>query len=442
MNTPTILLVGTADTKSDELAFLRDALHAQGAAVRLMDVGVLAAGGVPVDITNSEVAAAAGSSLQAVIDCGDENRAMTLMAQGAATIAARLQAEGAIDGVLALGGTMGTDLAFDVAAALPLGVPKVVVSTVAYSHLIPPERITPDLIMVLWAGGLYGLNSLCRSALAQAAGAVVGAARAAAPPRSDRPLVGITSLGKSCLAYMVTLKPALEARGYEVAVFHTTGMGGRAFEALAAAGRFAAVMDFSLQELANHVAGSVVSAGADRLTGAGRSATPQLVAPGAVDMVDFPAWQPVPAALEGRAVHVHNRLIASATSAPPLRRAIAREIGARLAHAEGPTCLLLPLQGIEQWDRPGEPLHDAEGLQAFVGAMREAVAPGTRCIEIDAHINDAAFCEAALRVFDEWVAQGLVTPSPALRERAGVRVPPPSRPHPNPLPQAGEGVKT
>ncbi len=418
MNQPVILLVGTADTKSDELAFLRDALHAQGAAVRLMDVSVLAAGAVAVDIPNSEVAASAGVTLQAVIGCGDENRAMTLMAQGASIIAARLQAEGAIDGVLALGGTMGTDLAFDVAAALPLGVPKVVLSTVAYSHLIPPERITPDLIMVLWAGGLYGLNSLCRSALAQAAGAVVGAVRAAAPPRmasqggapgaAERPLVGITSLGKSCLAYMVTLKPALEARGYEVAVFHTTGMGGRAFEALAAAGRFAAVMDFSLQELANHVAGSVVSAGADRLTGAGRSGTPQLVAPGAVDMIDFPAWAPLPAALQGRPVHVHNRLIASATSAPALRQRIAGEIGARLALAKGPSCLLLPLRGVEQWDRPGEALHDAEGLQAFVGAMRAAVAPSTRCIELDAHINDAAFCEAALRVFDEWVAQGLV----------------------------------
>ena len=404
----TILLVGTADTKSDELAYLRERVEAMDARVLLMDVGVLAAGHVPVDVPNAEVAAAAGTTLQGVIDSGDENSAMTLMAAGAATIAARLQAEGRIQGLLALGGTMGTDLAFDVAAALPLGVPKVVVSTVAYSHLIPPERITPDLVMVLWAGGLYGLNALCRSALAQGAGAVVGAARAAVPPRDDRPLVGMTSLGKSCLSYMVPLKPALEARGYEVAVFHTTGMGGRAFEALAAAGRFCAVMDFSLQELANHAGGSVVTAGADRLTGAGRAGTPQLVAPGAVDMVDFPAWQPVPASLEGRPVHVHNRLIASATSAPPLRRRIAAEIGARLAQARGPACLLLPLRGVEQWDRPGEPLHDPEGLAAFVDAMRAAVPPNVACRELDAHVNDDAFARAALEVFDDWVARGTV----------------------------------
>ncbi len=408
MSEATILLVGTADTKSDELAYLRERVQALGARVLLMDVGVLATGQVPVDVANHEVAQAAGTTLQQVIDSGDEHHAMTWMARGAATLAAPLHADGRVHGLLALGGTMGTDLAFDVAAALPLGVPKVVVSTVAYSHLIPPERITPDLIMVLWAGGLYGLNSLCRSALAQAAGAAVGAVQAARPPSRERPMVGMTSLGRSCLSYMVRLLPALQARGYEVAVFHTTGMGGRAFEALAADGRFCAVMDFSLQELANHVGGSVVTAGADRLTGAGRSGTPQLVAPGAVDMVDFPAWQPVPASLHGRAVHVHNRLIASATSAPPLRRRIAAEIGARLGGARAPTVLLLPLRGVEQWDRAGEPLHDPEGLAAFVAAMRAAVPPDARCVEVDAHINDDAFADAALAQFDDWVAQGVV----------------------------------
>lgn len=183
---PTILLVGTADTKLAELNRLRDTLLAQGAQVLLMDIGVGAVPGdaaMPVDIRNADVASAAGCTLAAVRDSGDENSAMALMAQGAARLTAQLQRDGRIQGMLALGGTMGTDLALDLAAALPLGVPKVVLSTVANSHLIPPERIAPDLIMLLWAGGLYGLNSLCRSTLALAAGAVVGAARAAQPPR-------------------------------------------------------------------------------------------------------------------------------------------------------------------------------------------------------------------------------------------------------------------
>jgi uncharacterized protein (UPF0261 family) len=409
----TILLVGTADTKRDELAFMREQVQAQGHAVLLMDVGVLAAGDVPVDLDNAAVARAAGTTLGALRDGGDENAAMTAMARGAALLAADLHARGRIGGLLALGGTMGTDLAFDVASALPLGVPKVVVSTIAGSHLIPPERIPPDLIMVPWAGGLFGLNALCRSALAQGVGAVTGAARCAMPPSAHRPMVGMTSLGASCLGYMLRLRPELERRGYEVAVFHTTGMGGRAFEALAQAGRFVAVMDFSLQELANHLGGSCVSAGPDRLRGAGRAGVPQIVAPGAVDMVDFPAWQPVPQALRERPVHVHNRLIASATSPAPMRREVAREIGARLAQATGPTCLLLPLRGIEQWDRPGEALHDPQGLRAFVDAMRASLAPGTRCVELDVHINDAGFCDAALDVFDRWVGEGVVPPGRA-----------------------------
>jgi uncharacterized protein (UPF0261 family) len=410
---PGILLVGTADTKSDELAFMARHLRAQGMQPLVMDVGVLHAGAIATDIatdiSNHAVASAAGTSLAALIESGDENTAMTAMAQGAALLATQLYAQGRIQGLLALGGTMGTDLAFDVAAALPLGVPKVIVSTVAYSHLIPPERITPDLIMVLWAGGLYGLNSLCESALAQGVGAVAGAVRAARPPRHGKPMVGMTSLGKSCLAYMVALKPALEQRGFELAVFHTTGMGGRAFEALAGAGHFAAVMDFSLQELANHLGGSCVTSGADRLTGAGRSGTPQIVAPGAVDMVDFPAWQPVPAALADRPVHVHNRLIASATSAPDLRRSIAQTIADRLAQATGSTHLLLPLRGVEAWDLPGQPLHDPIGQDAFNQALRQACAGRVTLTALDAHINDATFAEAALRVFDDWLASGAIT---------------------------------
>ncbi|WP_198087361.1 Tm-1-like ATP-binding domain-containing protein [Variovorax sp. E3] len=406
--TPTILLIGTADTKSDELLFIRERIAAAGGRVLFMDVGVLAPGRCTPDIRNDAVAEAAGTALEAVRDCGDENRAMTVMARGASVLAAQLHAAGRIDGMLALGGTMGTDLALDVAEALPLGVPKLVLSTIAYSHLIPPERVAPDLIMALWAGGLYGLNSLCRSSLAQAAGAVVGACRGAEVPRRERPLVGMTSLGTSGLRYMRRLKPALEARGYELAVFHTTGMGGRAFESIAAQRGFVAVMDFSLQEVANHVAGSCVTAGPDRLLGAGRAGVPQIVAPGAVDMVDFQAWQAVPARYADRPQHAHNRLIASASTAPEMRREVARGIGRRLGAATGPTCLLLPLGGIEEWDRPGQPLHDPEGLAAFVDEMRACAPANVRLVELDAHINDDVFADAAMAVFDAWVSDGLI----------------------------------
>jgi uncharacterized protein (UPF0261 family) len=406
---PHILLIGTADTKSPELTFLKECIFEAGGEVVFMDIGVLARGTLEAEMPNGAVAAAANSTLREIASSGDEKLAMAKMAEGAVALGNRLYADKRIDGMLALGGTMGTDVALDVASALPLGLPKFIVSTIAYSHLIPPERVSPDLMMILWAGGLFGLNDICRSSLAQAAGAVVGASRAARKPVGKRPLIGMTSLGKSCLRYMEYLLPALESKGYDVAVFHTTGMGGRAFEALATSGAFAAVMDFSLQELANHCAGSIVTAGADRLEAAGRHGTPQIVAPGAIDMIDFPAWRENPFSGEGRNYHAHNRLLASVTATADERRRVARHIAEKLALAKGPTVYIVPQRGIEGWDREGEPMHAPEALAAFLDETRRLPLAGARLIELDAHINDVAFANAALAVFEDWVAQGLVS---------------------------------
>ncbi|MFI8614583.1 Tm-1-like ATP-binding domain-containing protein [Acidovorax sp. NPDC077693] len=410
---PVILLIGTVDTKSEEIAFLRESVGHCGGTALVMDVGVLGRGGVKPDVLNTDVAAAAGVSLRQVMDSGDENTSMQLMARGAALLAAQWHIEGRFDGVLILGGTMGTDLALDVANALPLGCPKLVLSTIAYSPLIPPERIPPDLIMQLWAGGLYGLNRLCKAALGQAAGAVVGACRARTVQADARPVVGMTSLGSSALSYMKLLKPALEARGYELAVFHTTGMGGRAFEDLARRGYFACVMDFSLQEVVNHLAGSCVSAGGDRLLGAGSAGVPQIVAPGATDMVDFAAWAGCPAGFAQQPVHDHNRLLASVGAGHALRRSVARTVGERLAQSRGPVCLLLPTRGIEEWDRPGGAMHDPQGLAAFMDEIGLAAPPSATVHRVDAHINDEAFARAALGVLDGWVRDGLVAPGVA-----------------------------
>jgi uncharacterized protein (UPF0261 family) len=405
---PAILLIGTVDTKSDEIAFMRDLIVRDGGRAVIMDVGVLGHGSVAADIANTEVASAAGVSLQSLVSSGDENVAMTAMARGAALQAVRLQAQDRIDGLLALGGTMGTDLALDVANALPLGFPKVLVSTISYSHLVPPERVPPDLIMVLWAGGLHGLNSLCRSTLSQAAGAVMGAVRCVEPLTPRRPLVGMTSLGSSALKYMSKLKPALDARGFDLAVFHSTGMGGRAFEALASQGRFVAVMDFCLQELVNELGGSCVTAGPHRLRGASHAGTPQIVAPGATDMLDFPAWGASPPRTLGRPRHDHNRLIASVCIDSTMRREVGRAVCERLAQATGPTCLILPTRGVEEWDRPGQPMQDTPGLEAFMDETLRHAPANIKVIRLDAHINDDAFTDAVLDLFDEWVEEGHV----------------------------------
>ena len=408
MTNKTILVIGTYDTKDDELGFLADVIHAQGGQVIMMDVSVLGDPSKPTDYSKHDVAQEGGSSIEVAIASGNENHAMQIMAKGAALLTARLFTDGRFDGMIVLGGTMATDLALDVCCALPLGVPKYIVSTVSFSPLIPAERLAPDTQMILWAGGLYGLNSVCKASLSQAAGAVLGAARAVQMPDPDKPLIGMTSLGTSALKYVTPLKPALEARGFEVAVFHATGMGGRAFESLAGQGTFACVFDLCTQELGNHVNGSNISAGADRLPSAGLNGTPQSVAPGCYDLVDIVGWKPLPDKWSDHMKHEHNRLLTSIVLDDDERKSVARAHSEQLAKAMGPVAMLLPEHGLGEWDRAGADLHNQAGLDAFLLELENTLPSNVVAHRIDCHINDAAFADKALEVFDGWRASGLV----------------------------------
>ncbi|MBT4083986.1 MAG: Tm-1-like ATP-binding domain-containing protein [Alphaproteobacteria bacterium] len=411
MTDKTILVIGTYDTKNDELEYMADRIRFMGGAVLTMDVSVLGDPAKSTDYSKNDVAKAGGSSIQTAIDSGSEHVAMEIMSDGACALVKQLQADGIFDGVVILGGTMGTDLALDVCQVLPLGVPKYIVSTVSFSAIIPAERLFPDIQMILWAGGLYGLNSICKSSLSQAAGGVLGAARAVEPPKGERPIVGITSLGTSCLKYIKVLKPALEDRGYEVAVFHAMGMGGMAFEQIAAQKGFVCVMDFAGCELGNLLAGSVVNAGKDRFLNAGRAGIPQIVAPGCMDLIDFAGWQEIPEAFQDRPIHTHNKLIKNTYYNIKERREIARELNQRIGESPAPVHLILPNKGIEEWDRPGGDCHDPEGLDAFMDELRTTVAPSIQMTELDCHINDEAFTDLAMEIFDGWVSAGTVEAS-------------------------------
>ena len=419
MNKKTILVIGTYDTKNTELAFLAGRIRDLGGDVLTMDVSVLGDPEQPTDISKHDVAGAAGSTIDQVIQAGDENKAFRIMSLGAARLVADAHEAKKFDGMIALGGTMGTDLALDCAQALPLGVPKYIVSTVSFSPLIPPHRLAADIQMILWAGGLFGMNPICRSSLSQAAGAVWGATLAAEIPDGKRPLIGMTSLGSSCLRYMKPLKPALEQRGFDVAIFHSTGMGGMAFERLAGDGAFACVMDFSMQEFGNMLAGSLVSSGEDRLTNAGASGTPQMVAPGALDLLDFAGWQDVPKAYADRPFHEHNRLIKSSVFNQDERRAWIREMADRLSKAKGKTHFFLPVEGVEEWDRKGGEAHDPEGLAAMVDEARKVMPGRVAMTEVKAHINDPEFSDAVLRLFDQWLADGTVKKTSAVKRVHG-----------------------
>ncbi len=404
-----ILIVGTGDTKSEELLFMKHCISEQGGIPIVMDVGVLSGPSFEVEYSRHDVAKAANTSNQSIIDLGDENKAMTKTAEGAVNLSVKLYEDGEIDGVLMLGGTMGTDLSLDVANALPFGFPKFIISTISFSHLIPPERLSPDLMMILWSGGLYGLNSICKASLSQACGAVLGATKSVEPPTYDKPVIGMSSLGSSALKYMKFLKPELEKRGFELAVFHTTGQGGRALENLALQKKFVCVMDFSLQEVANEMKGSIVTSGADRMENAGKMGIPLMVAPGAIDLIDTPTWKALTDDLSNREYHAHNRLIASVTMHPDERREMAHLISQKMKMAKGETAFFLPLSGIEEWDRKGNPLHDAEGHAAFCDEIKKVLPSEVHFVELDAHINDQAFSDAVLNLFDEWLDKGIIS---------------------------------
>jgi len=404
----TVLVIGTGDTKSPELECLRTTIEAKGGQAMIMDVGVMGAPPFRPHITNEEVALAANTSIAELIAMEDENDSMSAMALGATRIAKRLFDEGEIDAMLALGGTMGTDLAFDVALALPVGVPKVVVSSVAFSHLIPPERIAADLMMISWAGGLWGVNPISRSVLEQAAGAAFGAIRPTGAVVLDKPAIAVSALGQASLKYMRRLEPALTNRGYDVIVFHTVGIGGRAMEVLIDQGMFVAVLDLSLIEVSDDVLGSCVTAGGSRLRTAGRRSVPQIVAPGAIDGLDFATWQGLPGGSEGREHHAHNRLISVVTMTKGQRRDAALGICERLNDAKGPTKFILPLHGFDEWDRLDGPLNDPAGHAEQVDVFRAHLGDRIDLIEIEAHINDDAFVDQVLEELDAWIAKGVI----------------------------------
>jgi uncharacterized protein (UPF0261 family) len=398
----TILIVGTFDTKNDELRFIQDVIHDQGGHTLAMDVSVLKDPREPTCISKHEVARAGDSDIGAIIALGDENVAMQVMALGASRLTAKAYGDGSIDGVIILGGTMGTDLALDVCLSLPIGVPKYIVSTVAFSPLLPPDRIAADVQMILWAGGLFGLNPICKASLSQAAGAVLGAAKATKSIDTSKPLIGMTSFGTAIMKFMVTLKPALENRGYDVAVFHPTGMGGRAFEDLARQGRFACVLDFATQEVGNHLFGSSVSAGADRMTNAGQNGTPQIVAPGCHDLVDIAGWAPISDRWDGYDSHAHNRLVSSIVLKNDDRVNVAHTHAEKLNIAHGKTAFVMPMGGSHEWDRLGAPLHNPDGPKIFATALRSKLSNDVEWHETQGHINDDVFCTIVLDIFDRW----------------------------------------
>jgi uncharacterized protein (UPF0261 family) len=390
----TIALIGTFDTKGEEFSFLRGRIESGGLRTMMIDVGVLGSPPFAADISQAEVAAAANEDLAALQRERDRGRSVTAMARGATVILARLHAQGAIHGVAALGGSAGTAIATAAMRALPYGFPKLMVSTLAAGDTKPYVG-TKDICMMPSVLDISGLNYLSRRILSNAAGAICGMV-AAEPARAsdDKPLIAATMFGVTTPC-VTAARRVLEQRGYEVLVFHATGTGGQAMEQLIEDGAIQAVLDLTTTELADELAGGVMSAGPHRLEAAGRKGIPQLVCPGAIDMVNFGPVETVPVQFRSRKLYVHNPTVTLMRTTPEECAEIGRITATRLNRASGPVTVLIPLQGVSAIDKPEGPFYSPEALNSYRRAMKTTLSSEIKLVELDAHINDESFARTA-----------------------------------------------
>ena len=403
----TVVLVGTLDTKGHEYDYLRERLRGHGVDTLLVDTGVLGEPQAKPDVTREEVARAAGTDVHALAAADDRGAAVETMSRGAAEIVARLHGEGRLDGLLALGGSGGTAVATEAMRALPVGVPKLMVSTMASGDTRPYVGAT-DVTMTYSVVDISGINAVSARILANAAAAMAGMA-AASPPAAagGGPLVGATMFGVTTPC-VTTARERLEELGYEVLVFHATGTGGQSMEALMRSGFITASLDITTTELADDLVGGVLSAGPDRLEAAGELGIPQVVSLGALDMVNFGPLDTVPPEFRSRNLYKHNPTVTLMRTTPAECAELGRRIARKLNAASGPVTLFIPLEGVSLIDTEGQVFWDPEADRALFDALRETLDPGVEVRELDTDVNDPAFARAMADTLHEhyqaWVA--------------------------------------
>lgn len=398
-----ILLIGTLDTKGTELAFVRDLLVNEGLSVLVLDAGTDAPS-FPPHIAADEVFRAAGTTLAAMRQARDRGQAVDKAAQGAARIAARLFDEGRVDGVLGLGGSAGTTIATAAMRALPFGVPKLMVSTLASGQVKQWVGVR-DILMLHSVVDISGLNRISRTVLANAAHALAGMVKRRLPSSAavaDKPIVAATMFGVTTPC-VNACRQQLENQGYEVLVFHATGTGGQTMEAFIADGLISGVLDITTTELADELVGGILSAGPDRLTAAALRGIPQVISLGALDMVNFGPPDTVPERFKGRRFYQHNPTVTLMRTTPEENDRLGKEIAEKASAARGPTAVLVPLRGVSAIDRAGQPFWWPEADQALFQSLRNWISPQVKLIELDLHINDPAFADAAVETLRKMI---------------------------------------
>ncbi len=399
----TILLIGTMDTKEEELLFCRDLILCKGLQVLLMDTGILKDPHMPPQVTRQQVARAAGvENLEDLVSQGNKGKCIAAMMRGIAAKTKELLRQGAFQGILGIGGGQGTDLCASAMRSVPRGMPKMLVSTVASGQAtFGPYVGTKDLTMMHSVVDLQGLNFLSRQILANAVGAICGMVAAGgdvdAEPRGIP--VALSMLGTTTPGAL-RIKTILERRGYEVVTFHQNGTGGIAMEEMIREGAFKGVLDLNLHEIGDRFVGGLHSdPQEDRLEAAGKMGVPQVIAPGSIN---YAVWGPFPGLsmeLKSRKYIIHNPNMTLVRLSPEELRSVGKIVAERLNRAKGPLWVFIPLRGFSYPDREYHPHWEPEGNQAFIDALKAHLRPAIPVREIDAHINDPEFIDPLADAF-------------------------------------------
>lgn len=397
-----VILLGTLDTKGGEYQFVRDLLYRAGVATLTIDAGVQGPPLFPPDVPRDKVFEAAGTTIAAVVPAGDRGRAVACAAEGAAKLVAQLHQQGKVDGILCLGGSAGTTIGTAAMRALPFGVPKLMVSTLASGQVKQYVGVR-DIMMLHSVVDISGLNRISRTVLANAANAMIGMADGErrgvsltwlSDVKKETPLIAATMFGVTTPCVNAA-RQILEQQDFEVLVFHATGTGGMTMESFIADGMIKGVLDITTTELADELVGGILSAGPDRLTAAGMHGVPQVISLGALDMVNFGPRETVPEKFKERRFYQHNPTVTLMRTTPAENDQLGKEIAQKASAAKGPTAVLVPLRGVSAIDKEGQPFWRPEADQSLFQSLRNWISPNVKLIELDLHINDPEFARIA-----------------------------------------------
>ncbi|MFI4875916.1 MAG: Tm-1-like ATP-binding domain-containing protein [Blastopirellula sp. JB062] len=394
--TAAVYAVGTMDTKGEELAYVKRCLQAAGANVKMVDVGTQAPPTVQPDISRETVTGDA----QFVSASGDRGQAVTAMSQSLTRFLTAECAAGRVSGVIGIGGTGGTSLVTTAMRALPIGLPKLMVSTVASGNTAPYVDCS-DITMTYSVVDVAGLNVVSNKILANAANAMAGMVAHEQPASEARPTIGMTMFGVTTPC-VTDVRRRLEKNGFDCLVFHATGTGGRAMERLVDSGMIQGVLDISTTEVADEVVGGVFAAGPHRFEAILKKQIPYVVSLGALDMVNFGSQETVPAEFRDRLLHVHNAQVTLMRTTPEENREIARWMAEKFNRSTAPLTIVFPEGGLSMLDAPGQPFHNPEANAALFEELEKQLHPAEtrRIVRLPHHINDPAFSAKLVELYD------------------------------------------